>query len=708
MSVNTIANGALGLLPVIAFLTLLIQFDVFKLVRLSYVIKLIAAGIGCAITAYFISPWVMSPLNIDYFSYYRLAGPLVEEMLKASIILFLIRAHRIGFAFDAVIAGFAIGTGFALLENYYFLRNVETTQTAIWAVRGFGTAIMHGGVTAIFAVITQIVTPQQTKTQLYHALPGYGAAAGLHILYNQFILDPVTSAVVVMTGLALALVFILQRGQRSIDQLLQANFAHYHSLLRDIRSGQFSEDKIGTLLQSLKIHLDPSETSEILRYVELHAELVLFGEQYLIAQSDGKTIEITDAIRNKLAQFNYLDERVGQSVRLLLKDHIKFSRNEFFQLYKLSQDAGKAVEFRHDFNSDLLLHDEDRDAAHREFPDIFFALDHEELRKRFLPYDQRANKAKRNSKQWGIFAIILVTVSLLLASAQPLYDELPPIYLKTLSVLTSIALLAGLVIAIFGLNYQGRKSRWLADRLATERIRSFHFRHAIESIDEILAGAGDKDAQDKFLARRKTSFAHFDEAVLARIDEKLFQLVHDQDDLDVEYEDSGESTIRHLQSPHAEQFFAAYARLRFEPQLNYCNHVLRQSKSFWKPSALRQIKLLSTIVLYGLLAVFVFQQLVLIGIYTDIQWMKEPAVHVLTIWGALVALAAKIFQEGFQPKREIERMRQYRLALRRIHQQFRDAKTPDRKIDAMLEMEKMSDAEVTLFLKSTYEAEFII
>ena len=45
-----------------------------------------------------------------------------RSSLKALIVVVLIRTHRIGFLVDAAILGFAVGTGFALVENLYYLR----------------------------------------------------------------------------------------------------------------------------------------------------------------------------------------------------------------------------------------------------------------------------------------------------------------------------------------------------------------------------------------------------------------------------------------------------------------------------------------------------------------------------------------------------------------------------------------------------------
>jgi RsiW-degrading membrane proteinase PrsW (M82 family) len=51
------------------------------------------------------------------------------------VIVLLIHANRIGFLVDAAIFGFAVGTGFALVENAYFLEIAKTTGIGIWLVR---------------------------------------------------------------------------------------------------------------------------------------------------------------------------------------------------------------------------------------------------------------------------------------------------------------------------------------------------------------------------------------------------------------------------------------------------------------------------------------------------------------------------------------------------------------------------------------------
>ena len=139
------------------------------------------------------------------------------------------------------------------------------------------------------------------------------------------------------------------------------------------------------------------------------------------------------------------------------------------------------------FNTDLLLGEADRDGASKEFPQMGFALNNKQLRETFRPYDDRANIAKTRSRRWGVFAVLLATGALLLAGSEMLYHDLPKIYVRIIAGIGGIAGIVSVAIGVFGIMYRDKKIRWLADRLATERIRQFHFQTYVYGAEEILS-----------------------------------------------------------------------------------------------------------------------------------------------------------------------------------------------------------------------------
>lgn len=332
-------NGALGLLPVLVFLAVLARSDTFKLINARLILVLILAGALAAFISKMIGAALMWRFPIDSAELTRFIGPVLEETIKALIIVLLISANRLGFALGAAIAGFAIGAGFALLENYYYLQAIGHQHAAIWVVRGFGTAIMHGGATAIFAVLAQHLTPKIEKTSMWRFLPGLVAAIALHVLFNQFIAYPVLSTIAMMIGLAIVLAFVLTRGRKSIEQVLAKDFETHSKLFHEIIWGAFGDSELEKLLHSLEIKFSQKELADIARYIRLHTALIIYTEALLRARERGGLVDVDETVVEKLEQFRDAEAAIGQAAKAALGRHLRFSRHESFKLHMLSREA---------------------------------------------------------------------------------------------------------------------------------------------------------------------------------------------------------------------------------------------------------------------------------------------------------------------------------------------------------------------------------
>src|SRR5258708_15340846 len=146
-------RAALGLLPVLCFLSALLFLDSYKLVKLRSVVLVVALGAMAAGASYVINGRLLGETAIEFDTFTRYVAPVIEELLKGPVIVMLVRAHRIGFLVDAAILGFAVGTGFAPVGNLTYLHVAPDARMGTSIVRGFCTAVMHGGATASVAIL---------------------------------------------------------------------------------------------------------------------------------------------------------------------------------------------------------------------------------------------------------------------------------------------------------------------------------------------------------------------------------------------------------------------------------------------------------------------------------------------------------------------------------------------------------------------------
>src|SRR5436305_10003236 len=115
-------GAMLALVPVAAFLGALLYLDSYKVVRARAVLAMVIVGAGVALLGFVVNAAALQVLHVDTTTLTRYVAPVTEEVLKGSVLAYLVRAHRVGFLVDAAILGFAVGTGFALVENLYYLQ----------------------------------------------------------------------------------------------------------------------------------------------------------------------------------------------------------------------------------------------------------------------------------------------------------------------------------------------------------------------------------------------------------------------------------------------------------------------------------------------------------------------------------------------------------------------------------------------------------
>ncbi len=139
---------------------------------------------------------------------------------------------------DSAILGFAVGAGFAVVENFYYLYLAADAHIGVWVVRGFGTAIMHGGVMALFGIMAQTLTERSMKINPLLYLPGFIIAITIHSAFNRcMFFMPIETTLGTLLLLPPILFVAFQKSARSMHEWLEVDFDEDALLLEQINSG---------------------------------------------------------------------------------------------------------------------------------------------------------------------------------------------------------------------------------------------------------------------------------------------------------------------------------------------------------------------------------------------------------------------------------------------------------------------------------------
>lgn len=326
-----------GFLPVLVFLGVLIYLDSYKLVRPRWVMLTIALGAAAAAVSYTVNGALLSRLAIDFTEYSRYVSPMVEESAKALVIIWFVRSLRIGFLVDASIFGFAVGAGFALLENAYYLRSFSDPHLVVWVIRGLGTAVMHGGTTAIFAITSQLLAELKSPKQLSIFVPGLLAAVVLHSLFNHLFFSPFFSTFVTLLAFPLLIFVIFEKSEQSLSNWLEVGFDADTELLELMNSGKLSESKVGKYLQSLKDKFSGEVIVDLLCYLRIHLELSLRAKGILMMREAGFDAEPDEETRALFQEMKFLEKSIGKTGKLALFPFLHGKGKELWQLYMIGK-----------------------------------------------------------------------------------------------------------------------------------------------------------------------------------------------------------------------------------------------------------------------------------------------------------------------------------------------------------------------------------
>ena len=151
-----------------------------RLVIISFVWGAIAFAIASGINNY-VGPFLGFIVTTRFFA------PVIEELLKGSILVNLVRRPDFTYFVDGAIYGFAVGMGFAVFENYQYILNEPIAALDVAVGRVISTNLMHASASAVTGIAFGLSRFERTIGKVRIIVIGLAIAILLHMGFNNLV-----------------------------------------------------------------------------------------------------------------------------------------------------------------------------------------------------------------------------------------------------------------------------------------------------------------------------------------------------------------------------------------------------------------------------------------------------------------------------------------------------------------------------------------
>lgn len=175
---------AIGI-PVLA-IYLIDAFDLFGTGKISTVLICMGGGVFAFFIAYQINVRIVGDIGRD--NLVRFAAPVIEEILKSLILVYLIQRPAFRYIVDGATYGFGAGIGFAVAENIDYLSSASTGATLSLAIsRVLSASLMHATASAMVGISLGRIRRSRDAEKFGWPVVGIVTAIAIHVVFNNLV-----------------------------------------------------------------------------------------------------------------------------------------------------------------------------------------------------------------------------------------------------------------------------------------------------------------------------------------------------------------------------------------------------------------------------------------------------------------------------------------------------------------------------------------
>ncbi len=312
--------------PLIA-LWIIRTLDLYGTGSFRTVLASAAWGVIAFAMAFGINRTMLQNNVVSQDTFVRFSAPIIEEILKSLILLWLVRRPSFTYFVDGAIYGFAAGIGFAIVEDYSYVLDHSTAAMGVAVARVLSTNLMHASASALIGIAIGWARFHKQPLKTFATLGGYAVAMGLHVGYNNLVSTPSISGIfllvyAILTGVISAgvIAFAIRRGLAEEKAWIQETLGEADRVTEGEAKMVDNLERINKLLTPVSTKFGKEKAQQAQKFLTLQAQLGI-RRKTLEKIADDKlrvgVMEEMDSIRNEM---NEIRRSLGSYVMLYIRN----------------------------------------------------------------------------------------------------------------------------------------------------------------------------------------------------------------------------------------------------------------------------------------------------------------------------------------------------------------------------------------------------
>ncbi|KAA3645063.1 MAG: protease PrsW [Chloroflexi bacterium] len=288
-----IAYAIAALIPLLVLYIIysldLYRTGTFRYTLLSFLWGSLAFLLASSINRYLIGNGVLERLTVVQFT-----APIMEELLKALVLIYLVRRPKFTYFVDGAIYGFAIGIGFAIFENFEYINTASAAALGTAIGRVISTNLIHATASAIIGIAFGLARFHRTAGRGLVIALGFVIGMALHIGFNNLVTRVESGPLLLYAGAVgiaglLLIAWAIRRGLTEEKVWIEETLGEADRVTTGEAAVVHRLNDLELILAPLAQRFGPHKASQIEAFLTLQARLGIMRKT-LDKLQDEKTI----------------------------------------------------------------------------------------------------------------------------------------------------------------------------------------------------------------------------------------------------------------------------------------------------------------------------------------------------------------------------------------------------------------------------------